>query len=66
VTQIAPTQDVDDAVHRSGVYASRGANPVPNASDGIFAGSLAAELVTPVGDPSGGYAATFQVTLSAS
>jgi len=34
-----------------------------NAADGIFADSLAAELVTPSGDPAGGYAATFQVTV---
>ena len=32
-----------------------------NASDGIFADSLSSELVTPTGDASGGYSATFQV-----
>jgi len=65
VTQIAFPEDVNDVVHRSGVYASRGTNPMRNAADGIFADSLAAELVTPAGDPDGGYAASFQVTLSA-
>jgi len=46
------------------VYASRGINPTSNASDGIFADSLSAELVTPVGSVSGGYTATFQVAVS--
>ena len=35
-----------------------------NQSDGIFADSLASELVTPTGSPSGGYAATFQIGVS--
>jgi hypothetical protein len=56
---------VNDAVHRSGEYASRGTNPIANLADGIFADSLASEIVTPVGDVSGGYAATFQVAIVA-
>ena len=61
VTQIAFPETVNHAVHTTGVYASRGTNPTSNASDGIFADSLAVELVTPTGDPTGGYSATFQI-----
>jgi protocatechuate 3,4-dioxygenase beta subunit len=61
VTQMAFPETVNNAVHATGVYASRGTNPMSNASDGIFADSLAAELVTPTGDPTGGYSVTFQI-----
>ena len=61
VTQIAFPESVNNAVHATGVYASRGSNPMSNQSDGIFADSLATELVTPTGSPSGGYSATFQI-----
>ena len=64
VTQIAFPESVNAPVHGSGAYAARGQNPIANASDGIFADSLASELVTPSGDPSGGYAATFQVAVA--
>ena len=64
VTQIAFPETVNATVYRSGVYASRGNNPISNASDQIFSDSLSNELVTPTGDPSGGYAATFQVGVS--
>jgi protocatechuate 3,4-dioxygenase beta subunit len=64
VTQIAIPESVNNTVHRSGVYASRGANPISNLSDGIFADSLSSEIVTPTGDVSGGYLATFQVGVS--
>lgn len=64
VTQIAFPESVNNAVHATGVYASRGANPVSNQSDGIFADSLASELVTPTGSPSSGYSATFQIGVS--
>jgi len=60
-TQIAFPESVSNAVHATGVYASRGSNPMRNASDGIFADSLASELVTPTGSVAGGYAAAFQV-----
>ena len=61
VTQMAFAEAVNRTVYASGVYASRGTNPTANASDGIFADSLSSELVTPVGDPANGYAATFQI-----
>jgi protocatechuate 3,4-dioxygenase beta subunit len=64
VTQIAFPESVNDAVHKSGAYASRGTNPIANLADGIFADSLASELVTPTGSPSGGYAATFQIGIA--
>ena len=63
-TQIAFPESVNNTVHATGVYSSRGANPMSNAADGIFADSLAAELVTPSGSPSGGYAVSFQVGIS--
>ncbi|HET7217579.1 MAG TPA: hypothetical protein VFJ02_06005 [Vicinamibacterales bacterium] len=64
VTQIAFPESVNNVVHRSGAYASRGSNPTSNAADGIFADSLSSELVTPAGDPSAGYAATFQIGIA--
>lgn len=64
-TQIAFPESVNNTVYATGVYASRGANPMSNASDGIFADSLSSELVTPVGTPTAGYAASFQVGISA-
>ena len=63
-TQIAFPESVNNTVYATGVYASRGANPMSNASDGIFADSLSSELVTPVGTPGAGYAASFQVGIS--
>ena len=65
VTQIAFPETVNNAVHASGVYASRGTNPISNQSDGIFSDSLSSEIVTPTGSATGGYAATFQVGISA-
>jgi protocatechuate 3,4-dioxygenase beta subunit len=65
VTQIAFPESVNAAVYGSGAYASRGTNPIANASDNIFADSLSSELVTPTGDPTNGYTATFQVGVSA-
>jgi protocatechuate 3,4-dioxygenase beta subunit len=65
VTQIAFPESVNANVHRSGAYASRGTNPISNTQDGIFADSLASEIVTPVGDPATGYSVTFQVGLAA-
>lgn len=61
VTQIAFPESINAQVHTSGVYASRGTNPIANAADGIFADSLASELVTPTGDATTGYAAAVQV-----
>ncbi len=65
VTQIAFPESVNNTVHAIGVYASRGNNPTSNSSDNIFADSLSSELVTPIGDVSTGYSATFQVAISA-
>jgi protocatechuate 3,4-dioxygenase beta subunit len=63
-TQIAFPETINNVVHTQGVYARRGANPMSNAADGIFADSLSAELVTPTGSPSSGYAASFQIGVS--
>ena len=65
VTQIAFPESINNTIHTSGVYASRGSNPMSNQSDGIFADSLSSEIVTPTGSVNGGYAATFQVGISA-
>jgi protocatechuate 3,4-dioxygenase beta subunit len=64
VTQIAFPESVNNAVYGSGQYAVRGRNPMTNTSDGIFADSLASELVTPTGDPTVGYTASFQVAVA--
>ena len=64
VTQIAFPESVNDVVHATGAYASRGRNPTTNLRDGIFADSLSAELVTPAGSPTGGYSANFQIGIS--
>ena len=64
VTQVAFPEAVNNTVHGTGVYASRGSNPMSNASDGIFADSLSSELITPTGDAASGYAAAFQVGVS--
>ena len=65
VTQIAFPEAVNNVVHATGVYASRGSNPTTNLQDGIFADSLSAELVTPTGSPTAGYTANFQIGISA-
>ena len=64
VTQIAFPESINNAVHASGTYASRGTNPMSNLSDGIFSDSLSSEIVTPTGSVGAGYAATFQVGVS--
>ena len=61
VTQIAFPESVNASVYSTGVYAARGSNPTSNLADGIFADSLAAELVTPTGDATNGYTASCQV-----
>ncbi len=63
-TQIAFPESVNNTVHTAGVYASRGTNPMTNAADGIFADSLSAELVTPMGSVAAGYTASFQVGIA--
>jgi protocatechuate 3,4-dioxygenase beta subunit len=64
VTQIAFPETVNNAVHSSGAYASRGSNPMSNTSDMIFADSLASELVTPTGSPASGYTASFEIAIA--
>jgi protocatechuate 3,4-dioxygenase beta subunit len=64
VTQIAFPESINNAVHTSGTYASRGTNPLSNAADGIFADSLNSELVTPTGDPASGYRAAFTIGIA--
>lgn len=64
VSQIAFPEAINNVVHTSGVYASRGVNPTSNLSDGIFADSLSAELVTPSGSVAAGYTASFQLTVA--
>ena len=49
VTQIAFPESVNNTVYRSGVYASRGSNPMSNLSDGIFADSLSCRARHAVG-----------------
>jgi protocatechuate 3,4-dioxygenase beta subunit len=61
VTQIAFPESVSNTVYATGVYASHGSNPTSNASDMVFSDGYASELVTPTGDPTSGYVATFQV-----
>ena len=63
-TQIAFPETVNNTVYATGVYASRGSNPMSNLSDGIFADSLSAELVTPTGSSASGYTASCQVAIS--
>jgi protocatechuate 3,4-dioxygenase beta subunit len=64
VTQIAFPESINNAVHGTGAYASRGSNPLSNRADGIFADSLDSELVTPTGDPTSGYAASFTIGIA--
>jgi protocatechuate 3,4-dioxygenase beta subunit len=64
-TQIAFPESINNSVHTTGVYASRGVNPMSNLSDGIFSDSLSSEIVTPTGSSGAGYSATFQVGISA-
>jgi protocatechuate 3,4-dioxygenase beta subunit len=64
VTQIAFPESINSAVYATGVYASRGSNPTANLQDGIFADSLSSELVTPSGNPTAGYSASYQVGVS--
>lgn len=40
---------------------TRGTNPTSNLADGLFADSLSAELVTPTGNVTSGYTASFQI-----
>jgi hypothetical protein len=55
---------VSNSIHATGVYASRGRNPLSNASDGIFADGLSSEPITPSDDVASGYTAAFQVAIA--
>jgi protocatechuate 3,4-dioxygenase beta subunit len=61
VTQIAFPEDITAAVYRTGVYASSGQNPVTNTRDNVFSDGFSEELIQLTGDPTTGYAGTFQV-----
>ena len=64
-TQIAFPETINNAVHSQGAYATgRGLNPMSNASDGIFADSLASELITPTGNVTSGYSASVQIGIA--
>ena len=65
VTQIAFPDSMNNQVHASGVYASRGSNPTTNTRDGIFADSINSEMASVAGNPSSGYSATFTIGLTA-
>ena len=63
-TQIAFPESINNTVYAQGVYARRGSNPTSNQSDRIFADSLSSELVTPSGNPSSGYTASYQINVA--
>lgn len=66
VSQIAFPESINNEVHGQGAYAvnGRGTNPTRNAADGIFADSLAAELITPSGSVAAGYTAAVQIGIA--
>lgn len=62
VTQLAFPESVNNVVHGQGAYLTgRGLNPVSNASDTVFADGLSEQLVTPVGSPTAGYTAFWEI-----
>lgn len=64
VTQIAFPEGVTAEVYRTGVYAANGQNTTTNTRDGIFADSLAQEMITLSGSAASGFAGTFTVGVS--
>jgi protocatechuate 3,4-dioxygenase beta subunit len=64
VTQIAFPEEVTAEVYRTGVYASKGPNTTTNTRDGIFADSLAQEMISLSGSVASGFAGTFIVGIS--
>jgi protocatechuate 3,4-dioxygenase beta subunit len=64
VTQIAFPEETNAAVYAQGVYASRGANPIRNTQDGIFADSIGSELASVSGTPASGLTAGFTVGIA--
>ena len=65
VTQIAFPEDISNAVHAQGVYASRGVNPTTNARDNVFSDGYSTQLISVSGSPSAGYVGTFRVGVPA-
>ena len=64
VTQIAFPESLNAQVYASGVYASRGKNPISNLGDMVFADSLSSELAVLTGDPAAGYQGTYTVGIA--
>lgn len=64
VTQIAFPEDVTAEVYRTGVYAANGQNTTSNSRDGIFADSLAQEMITLSGSAASGFTGTFTVGIA--
>ena len=66
ITQIAFPTDVCNTVYTTAAdYKSRGTQDTPNASDNVFADSLANELATVTGSVSGGYTLSHIITVQA-
>ncbi|MGH9256727.1 MAG: intradiol ring-cleavage dioxygenase [Vicinamibacterales bacterium] len=64
VTQIAFPENITAALYATGVYAAKGQNPTTNAGDNVFADSVASEMASVAGSPTGGYTATFTVGIA--
>jgi protocatechuate 3,4-dioxygenase beta subunit len=64
ITQLAFPETVTAGVYATGVYAAKGNNPQSNASDMVFADSLAEELANLTGDTTAGYTATLTIGLA--
>ena len=60
-TQLAFPETINDAVYATGVYASRGSNPMSNAADMVFGDGDTLELGTLAGDTTNGYTASLDV-----
>lgn len=61
ITQTAFPEEISNAVHVTGVYASKGINPTKSTGDGIFADGYSSEVAALSGSPTSGYTATFTV-----
>lgn len=64
-TQIALPEDISNAVHAQGVYASRGVSPTTNARDNVFSDGYSTQLISVSGSPSSGFVGTFRVGVPA-
>ena len=64
VSQIAFPEEVSAAVHGSGEYAARGANPTRNATDSIFRDGVSQQTITLTGDPERGFQGAFQLVVA--